>query len=846
MRFEDFDIDLDFNKESDESEGLKIIERVSTAKYKKTGEIYTIRIMEKPKDNYDDRNYFYEPDEENELDYMIQNFYIDKQKFEKVFQNEIYALKALNCQNYVKYFAHFCRENDYYIVMELCDSDLKTYVEEEHKESFTIEEIREIFNQLNNVFKEMRKNNIIHRDLKLDNILIKNLENGQKIYKLGDFRDINLSIKAPEISRYKCYRHSYNERCDLWNIGIMIYYIYFKNLPLEKYYNRFEEYPQFYKAFVNMISNKLTDIDLQLKDLLSRLLVINPYERMSWNEYFNHPFFQVNEKKRYEKINDFNLGFNCNKDNYECFIAKDNTNNKNVLIKSYKNIFINNINNNTLFNNEIYLYRKFKGNKNVINLIDEYYTYDRANFVFEFNDFEMLSIYRNKKEMDENEIKKINQILFQNVLIFNENINLLFNFISIHSFCFDKQGNPLLFDFGLHKLFLDNQELFFYYYPNVTELQVYYINCIKANVMNYGMTLLLLFCKNEFELKDKEIILPKNISIEFNIFLSKCLNKNKHKRFSWNQLRNEEFLIEDNSEISIFKDDKCLLDNDKLNIIFNSLKNRFEAIINYYEKIDIQKNNRYLNQIKSFIFITLFEIKLINICFNNNYINSFINEKEISFISINDIGEINKFNINFGNPILEYTEIISMTSKELITKFINELKPYEQKLSKILEKIYLYLEIEQIETNYQNALDNIIKNFEDSIMQEYFFKVALDAENENDKMKYYNELILAEYLGEFILFVYSTLYDEKETNFFSKEAFLEDFNKIFGENKNKTELSFIFSKNAQTRHILVSFIPIIFKHYKRNKLFHNNFVLNRDIINCVIEYFPSLMRKIIN
>lgn len=604
----------------------------------------------------------------------------------------------------------------------------------------------------------------------------------------------------------------------------MIYYIYFKNLPLEKYYNRYEEYPEFYKAFVNMVSNKLTDMDLQLNDLLSRLLVTNPYERISWNEYFNHPFFQVNEKKRYEKINDFNLGFNYNKENYECFIAKDNKNNKNVLIKSYKNKFINNINNYNLFNNEIYLFRQFKENKNVISLIDEYYTYDRANFVFEFNDFEMLSIYRNKKEIDENEIKKINQILFQNVLIYNENINLLFNFISIHLFCFDKQGNPLLFDFGFHKLFLDNQELSFYFYPNINELQVYYINCAKTNVMNYGMTLLLLFCKNEFELKDKEIILQKNISIEFNIFLSKCLYKNKQKRFSWNQLRNEYFLIEDNSKISIIKDDKYLLDNDKLNIIFN----------------------RYLNQIKSFIFITLFEIKLIIICFNNNYINSFINEKEISFISINDIGEINKFNINFGNPILEYTEIISVIGNELIEKFINEIKLYEQKLIKILEKINNYLKISQIEANYQNALNNIIKNFENSLMQEYFFKVTLDAENENDKMKYYNELILAEYLGEFILFIYSTLYDEKEKNFFSKEEFLEDFNKIFGKNKNEIELSFIFNKNAQTRHILVSFIPILFKYYKRNRILQNNFVLNRDIINCVIQYFPSLMKKIIN
>ena len=250
------------------------------------------------------------------------------------------------------------------------------------------------------------------------------------------------------------------------------------------------------------------------------------------------------------------------------------------------------------------------------------------------------------------------------------------------------------------------------------------------------------------------------------------LNKNKQKRFSWNELRNEDFLIEENSKISIFKDDRCLLDNDKLKIIFNSLKNRFETIINYYDKYDIEKNNEYLNQIKSFVFITLFEIKLVITCFNNNYINSFINEKEISFISINDIGEMNKFNINFGYPILENTEIISIINNELIIKFINEIKPYEQKLIKIIEKINKYLEISQIETNFQNELNNIIKNFEDSLMQEYFFKVALDAENEKDKMKSINELFLAEYLGEFILFIYSTLYDEKETNFFSKEEFL--------------------------------------------------------------------------
>lgn len=851
MKFEDFDIDFGSNKGADASEDYKSKVGVFKAKYKKTGEIFAIKIMPKPveKDelNKNKRIYYFDPEEdEDKWNYMENKSYYERQTFEQEFQNEIYILKTLNCQNSVKYFAHFCTETDYYIVMELCDSDLKKYVEEEHQESFTSEEIREIFNQLNNVFKEMRKNNIMHRDLKLDNILIKNLDNGKKIFKLADFRSTDLSIKAPEISKYSKYRQPYNERCDLWSIGIMIYNIYFKKLPLQNYYKRYKEYPEYYKSFENIVPKSLNNMDLQLKDLLCRLLTINPYERISWNEYFNHPFFQVNENKQYTKIYDFNLGFNYNKDIFECFIAKDNKNNKNVLIKSYKNIFINNINNNALFNNEIYLFRQFKGNKNVINLIDEYYTYDRANLVFEFNDFEMLSIYRNKKEMDEKEINKINQILFQNVLIYNENINLLFNFISIHSFCFDKQGNPLLFDFGFHKLFLDNKELSFYFYPNINELQLYYINCVKTNVMNYGMTLLLLVCKNEIEFKDKEIILPKYISYGFNSFLSKCLYKNKQKRFSWNQLRNEYFLFEGNNELSLIFDKNYLLDNDKLEIILNSLKNRFEVIINYYDKFDVEKNIEYLKQIKGFLFITLFEIKLVINCFNNNNIDSLTNEKEISFISINETGEMNKFNINFGNPILKNTKVINMKYNEFIANFINEIKPYEKKLIIIIKKINKFLNISQIEMNYQNALNNIIKYFEDSFMQKYFFKLVLDGENEKDKMKYFNKLCLAEYLGEFILFIYSALYDEKETNYFSKEDFLKDFDKIFGDNKNNIELSFAFSKNAQSNHIIVSFIPIIFRYYKRKRIYQKDFFLNRDIINCVIQYFPSLMSKIIN
>ena len=60
--------------------------------------------------------------------------------------------------------------------------------------------------------------------------------------------------------------------------------------------------------------------------------------------------------------------------------------------------------------------------------------------------------------------------------------------------------------------------------------------------MNYGMTLLLLFCKNDFKCRPYEIIFPNNISDEFKIFLEKCLNKNCNDRALWNDLKETEFI----------------------------------------------------------------------------------------------------------------------------------------------------------------------------------------------------------------------------------------------------------------------------------------------------------------
>ena len=792
---------------------------------------------------------------------MSKNYIYQNPKNYNDFMRELNIIKTIKSENSVKFINYLEDPYNCYIVMELCDSDLLKYLDEVHINRFSTEEIREILSQLNNTFREMRKLKLIHRDLKLGNILIKflNKEKTKFIVKVSDFglsRTINSNanyeymstigigdpiIKAPELY----FNQPYNEKCDLWSIGIIIYHLYFHCLPNQclnispmAYFN----------TIINNVQNS-KHMDPQLRDLLNKLLIINQVERISWDEYFNHPFFKEEDDipSRYNKISDFDLGFNNNNKNvYECFIAIDVKENKKVLIKSYKTSFIdNNKDINLLFNNEIYLFKQFKGNKNVLKLIDEYIEDNRVFYVFEYNDFEMLSIYSNKIEMKEKEIKRINKILFENVLIFNENINLQFNFISIHSFCIDKNGNPLLFDFGFHKLFLPSQELALYFFPNPSELKPYYINSIKTNVMNYGITLLLLLFKKEFKHKDKEIILPKNISDKFKRFLSKCLIRNFNKRYYWCHLGHEEFILDGN--FSFIVDNKVLLDNDKLEIIFNSLRNRFDGIIIYYEKFNIEQNLEYMEQIQSFTFITLFEMKMILKFFNRDINNKpFTSENEISFISINDIGEIKKLNLNFTNPILSDTRIINMTDNKLIKDFIEDIRDYIERMEKVLKRIISHSKKPIINNNWESFINDIIQKFNISKMQEYFFKLVIDGEKENNKSQALNEISLAENLCQLIIFIASVLYDDKESNYFYKSDFIKDFNNFFESDKNKIEISFVFNKKTKNGYFLVSFIVILFRYYKRKNINLEKYSLDENPNNGVIAAYPYLMKKIID
>ena len=238
-------------------------------------------------------------------------------------------MKKCSCENSIKFINDFATQNYYNIIMELCDTDLLCYLYQ-RQNPFTIEEIRDTFSQLNNAFRKMYQNNILHRDLKLGNILLKFTDDSKNkfIPKLSDYgfsKELNKynytsithlgtpATMAPEIMNNK----PYNEKSDLWSIGVMLYQLYYRDIPFDG-----KNEVEILQKIESNLPYKQPD-DMIFRDLINKLLVVNVKNRLSWNEYFNHPFFtgKIINKNNINLFNSFSyknsLSFDNNKD-YEC------------------------------------------------------------------------------------------------------------------------------------------------------------------------------------------------------------------------------------------------------------------------------------------------------------------------------------------------------------------------------------------------------------------------------------------------------------------------------------------------------------------------------------------------
>ena len=253
---------------------------------------------------------------------------IDKLKFKNEtnkLKNEINTLKQMGSENNIN-IIEILETNQYlYIVMELCECNLEEYLKK-RENKISINELRELLIQLNNTFKLRREKKIIYKDFKPQNILISLNKLDKCLIKFSDFgisKFIEKNDSNDETNYGAIYTmppeviekgdDSLTEKSEIWSLGVTIYYLLFKEYP----YLGNNEY-QLQNDIKSNKTLKKTD-DEELNNLLNRMLQKEVSDRISWDDYFNHPFFKTNNSL----VSFPQFNFECQKHNSQiCYYCK--------------------------------------------------------------------------------------------------------------------------------------------------------------------------------------------------------------------------------------------------------------------------------------------------------------------------------------------------------------------------------------------------------------------------------------------------------------------------------------------------------------------------------------------
>ncbi|XP_060780145.1 serine/threonine-protein kinase ULK3 isoform X2 [Neoarius graeffei] len=192
-----------------------------------------------------------------------------------------------------------------YLILEWCSGgDLSRFI---RSRRILPERVARLFlQQIACALKFLHEKNISHLDLKPQNILLSG-----NVLKLADFGfaqymspwDEQSSLRgsplymAPEIV---C-RRQYDARVDLWSVGVILYEALFGRAPFaSRSYAELEEKIRSDKPIELPPGAR---VSRDCRDLLLRLLERDPDSRISFNEFFLHPFVDLEHMASPESLN---------------------------------------------------------------------------------------------------------------------------------------------------------------------------------------------------------------------------------------------------------------------------------------------------------------------------------------------------------------------------------------------------------------------------------------------------------------------------------------------------------------------------------------------------------------
>ena len=211
------------------------------------------------------------------------------------FKREIEVMYKVHHPNVVKLYGHFEDNNYCYFLMEyISKGNLYSLIPKDNKKRINPKVVATIMKDIISAVYYLHNMNppIIHRDIKPENILL----NDGLVAKLTDFGWSNYifnGIKrttlcgtpvymAPEIIR----EQPHDERVDIWCIGVLLFELTTGTLPFQG-----ETVEALKNNIINLKISWPKDINLDAKNLIIKILKIEPEQRISLTDMIQHDFF---------------------------------------------------------------------------------------------------------------------------------------------------------------------------------------------------------------------------------------------------------------------------------------------------------------------------------------------------------------------------------------------------------------------------------------------------------------------------------------------------------------------------------------------------------------------------
>jgi serine/threonine protein kinase len=164
---------------------------------------------------------------------------------------------------------------------------------------------RIIMKQIVDAIAYLHKQDIVHRDLKLENILLKEYDEEENLFCIR-ITDFGLSTQretsgtdsmfddfcgtpmymAPEIIE----NYPYSQLCDVWALGIIMFILLTGQSPFTAD-NDVKLREQIRHADINRSLKSYNVLSPEAKDCIERMLKVNPARRITSSELSQHPWF---------------------------------------------------------------------------------------------------------------------------------------------------------------------------------------------------------------------------------------------------------------------------------------------------------------------------------------------------------------------------------------------------------------------------------------------------------------------------------------------------------------------------------------------------------------------------